>query len=472
MLRKMCREQLGDADVRAICKSRGFSAREATTRAVFENFFLSEIGVAAALRTLSQREIATLHLLAACKEEVEISFFARLYGAGRAETIYYGTYNQRYTDVMKQVQANLIRRGVLLFAEAIPDDGTLTRLQRLRFRFPAEFEPFLPPLVTDTRLAAGEGEVRRAALREKLLEIVSDPPRNRSTDQYALKIVDGELRMGQQAFRVKMLRQWQEASWEAGLPHRKSTQAPAVPDDGLWRYSLKPIAGVRFLCASLQEGQWAPANALMPLLQVLCYGYPVPDSTAICETGWQAGFLARQKIGGEMCYRLATADPAAESADIETYLSVMPDGSAAIALEHIPYATLERIAAVSDFRPASTGSSLLATPNLIRLGRLPGVLRDQAPLQWLRQHSSLYREACATVDERRGRQIIHTNLVVARITDPALRVQIARSLPEPGQLVSLSDEFVAFPPALLPIIERTASKAGHVIKTVHEPAEK
>jgi hypothetical protein len=42
MLHNMCHETLSNADVTAICKARGFSARESATRALFENFFLSE----------------------------------------------------------------------------------------------------------------------------------------------------------------------------------------------------------------------------------------------------------------------------------------------------------------------------------------------------------------------------------------------------------------------------------------------
>jgi hypothetical protein len=41
-VRQMCHETLSNADVTAICKARGFSARESATRALFENFFLSE----------------------------------------------------------------------------------------------------------------------------------------------------------------------------------------------------------------------------------------------------------------------------------------------------------------------------------------------------------------------------------------------------------------------------------------------
>lgn len=467
MLQQMCREHLSDADIKAICKSRGFSAREASSRAIFENFFLSDIGVADALAGLSQRELALLHLLAHVKDEVDVAFFTRVYGDSRiTASPYLYTYNQRYADVLKQVQANLIRRGLLLYAEAIPPDGITTKLQRLRFRFPAEFEAFLPPLLPGARSAAGNGEVRSEVLRQKLLELVGEgrPQGAPDAQRFALKIVDGMLRIGQEPFRAALLQQWQQAGWSAELEQTK-TRAKGVPVEEARRRSLTPVEAVQYICAKLPEGQWAPAEALTPLLEVFCYGSQAVDGPMVCDVGWRWGCLARREIAGQMCYRLPAAE--ATAPDPATYLSELPDGSAVINLRTVPYDALEQIAAVSNLRPASSGPYLLATPHLVRLGRAMASVRHRPALRWLQENAATYREALALAAERWGKQIIHTNLLVARVTDPGLRVQIERSLPDLDGFISLSDEFIAFPHALLPIVERVVSKAGYVIKTRH-----
>jgi hypothetical protein len=51
MLKQMCKNDLNDSDIKAICKSRGFPAKEATSRDIFENFFISTIGIKEALNS-------------------------------------------------------------------------------------------------------------------------------------------------------------------------------------------------------------------------------------------------------------------------------------------------------------------------------------------------------------------------------------------------------------------------------------
>jgi len=470
MLQKMCRAQLSDADIKAICKSRGFSARESTSRAIFENFFLSDIGVTAALATLTSRELATLRLLARVKDEVDVAFFARVYGDSRVSSPY-NTYNQRYADVMKQVQAGLIRRGLLLYAEALPDDGEKTRLERLRFRFPVEFEAFLPPLLTDIRTAPGGGEARSEVLREKLLEIVADRRAGNTTDPYAISIAGGELRMGQGLYRAKLLREWQQRQWEDALSRARPAMATAGPAREAVAHSLTLIQSVELLLASLDDDAWAPAETLTPLLEVLAFDGKPADGPLVCEAGWRWGCLARQTVVGQMCYRLAPRAPVEAAVAPAGYLSAAPSGAALISLAVVPYEALEQVAAASNVQPASAGPYLLATPNLIRLGRATAVARNRPALRWLQEHAPAYQEAFALAAERWGKQIIHTNLLVARITDPALQVQIERGAPEPDAFVRLSDEFIAFPVALLPVVEKAVAKAGYVVKTLRGQAD-
>ncbi len=101
MLTEMCQQVLSTADIKAICKRRGFSAREASSRTMFENYFLSDIGVTAALASLSQEEIILLHLLQLENQAVDIRFFEPL---AQSKHAWHGTFTQRYTPAFKAVQ--------------------------------------------------------------------------------------------------------------------------------------------------------------------------------------------------------------------------------------------------------------------------------------------------------------------------------------------------------------------------------
>src|SRR5437899_20872 len=94
MLYVMCHDVLSSADIKAICKSRRFSDKEANSRSLFEHVFLSSIGVEDAMKTLTAAEIAALHLLHMENRVVDVTFFERLYGGVQAGLRTYGTFTQ------------------------------------------------------------------------------------------------------------------------------------------------------------------------------------------------------------------------------------------------------------------------------------------------------------------------------------------------------------------------------------------
>ena len=75
ILQRLSNISLTESDIKAICQSRGFSVKEVSSRPIFENFLLSDIGVADALKKLSKSEIILLHLLNSIDKVVDIAFF-------------------------------------------------------------------------------------------------------------------------------------------------------------------------------------------------------------------------------------------------------------------------------------------------------------------------------------------------------------------------------------------------------------
>ena len=99
MLNQMCHEVLSNADVNAIRKARGFTQTETNSRSQFESFYLSSIGLKAAMSTLTTEEAACLHLLSYQSKEVNIAFFDRVYGSAENNRYYYRTFTQRYKNI-------------------------------------------------------------------------------------------------------------------------------------------------------------------------------------------------------------------------------------------------------------------------------------------------------------------------------------------------------------------------------------
>ena len=199
MLHQMCHDTLSAADLKAISQSRGFSAAEAGSRALFESFFLSDIGVANALQTLTQEEVVLLHLLHSHATPVDIAFFGRVYTEGGA----YGTFTQRYQPVLQAVRTGLVRRGLLLMAESGDVRDGETKMERWRFHFPQQFARLLPPLLPAPPTFTAAGVINHAIVREKVMSLFTNKRFGlhvANLPQYDLAITTGDLLMGDQRF--------------------------------------------------------------------------------------------------------------------------------------------------------------------------------------------------------------------------------------------------------------------------------
>jgi hypothetical protein len=118
MLRDMYDAALTAADLRVICKSRDFYSDEVSSTPLFESVFLTEKGLKSAFGSLTQAEIALLHVLNFINKAVDVTFFEYFYGDRDSDTGHYQSFATRYTDIFKKVRVSLVRKGILLFAES------------------------------------------------------------------------------------------------------------------------------------------------------------------------------------------------------------------------------------------------------------------------------------------------------------------------------------------------------------------
>jgi hypothetical protein len=113
----------------------------------------------------------------------------------------------------------------------------------------------------------------------------------------------------------------------------------------------------------------------------------------------------------------------------------------------IPYTVLEILASVATLNIHN--SNLRAAANLIKIGNALTTVRKKSVFKWLRENSSGFRTAIEMAQKRWGKQIIHEDLMVARVRDLSLKVQIEKSFTDSQNIVSLSDDYIIFPCDLL-----------------------
>ncbi len=462
MLNQMCESDINDADIKAICRSRGFPAKEATSRDVFENFFISTIGVEEALNSLTYKEVVFLHLLNKIKKKVGINYFKRLYGcAESADGYYYGTFTKQYKETFKEVKNNLVRKGVLI---AIDQEmhGKSAKMERLRFSFPPEFGEFLPPLVKPSKFKEA-GDFKSAVLRDKLLEIGGGREKpshlpNSKKKSFILEIKDGELSIGDNRFRAKHLLDWQKACMRASIKTDTKKQSyPSYPSE-----DMAPIDVVFYTLSQLGAHEWLPAGSLDVVLEIFTGDTASHPSEQICEVGWVWGCFVKVVVDKTAYYRLPDDSLGdATSSPPEQYLQIAPDGTVVLNLVKIPYAALEVLASVAllDIHNAN----LRATADIIKIGNALATVQKEGAFEWLRGNSSGFRSAIEIAEKRWGKQIIHEDLMVAQVKDLSLKVQIEKSCTG-SQLILLPDDYIAFPGDLLPAIQKIVGASGHVIK--------
>lgn len=447
----MCHEYLSQADIKALAKSRGFVAKEITTRKVLENFYLSPTGVSQAMNQLTEAEVACLHLLNQVEQPVTVAYFERLYNPDYQQSYYASTtYTQRYQPVFKQVRTQLIRRGILIMGQANVADST--KMERWRFCLPEAFVPYLPRPLSGVQESDRVGKVRRDVPRGKLLALLGQAlTPSPKIPHYELSLQQGQLLIGQRPFQAHILQAWQKAAWQQVMPNNKPS-----PDEMV----LSSLDALTYLLGLLKPNEWVLPESLNTALTIFCRYQS--NSDRMCQLGWEWGYLAKNIIDGQSYYRLANlnTDETLEKSP-DTYLTIQQDQTALVNLQTIPYQALEQLNQVAYLEIKDW--ELVARSNLMRMGNASAEVLAGPLVDWLTTHSPAFAETQRVVQARWGKQVLHTNLYVAHVKDLALRVRLERGL-KANQIVVLDDKYIAFPPKALSTVKRIVNQAGHVIK--------
>ncbi|MBF0288725.1 MAG: hypothetical protein HQM14_12975 [SAR324 cluster bacterium] len=470
MLTQMCQTELSTADIKTICKNRNFPQKAASSRSIFENYFLTEIGVETALQSLKPEERILLHFITQEKEAVDLKFFACLYPKKQE----YGSFTQKYTPVFKAVQSNLVRKGLLLMGVR-KTWGKETKTERWQFIFPKEFNKCLPSILEQSSSLSVRGNYKDAILRNKILVLAqSNQTVSDEDSQDHITIIKGKLLIGTRLFTTEHfkegpIKQWQKLIVFPKQEQRKQAANKPIHLEDLEAMTIekKEITSVLSDAFSqLAPNAWVEAKEIEPLLKVFYYGTTPPQSIHVCEVGWKAGCLKKYNQGDKTYYR-PPDELAASEIDPADYLTVESDRSIRIDLKKIPYESLELLASIAHFEVV--GSRLITYPDLICMGQASETTQQHSLIEWLKNSSPAFSEAFATMKKRLGKIIIHDDLLIAKVTDLSLKVQIQKALPQSTPVVLLSNDFIAFPKGYLADVQRIVMKSGYAIKTVKAP---
>ena len=298
MLKEMFLE-LGQADFKAIGRSRGFDSQTIASPQLMQHVFLSEQGVAAALASLSEAESLGLHLLNCIQDEVGLEFFRKTYPDAAPRNSYYGSYTERFRGLFQQVKTQLVRRGLLLFGTLTANESAGAVLQRRRFRFPEVFASLLPAPFKASKLSTDAApQYRRELLRQKVTEILPEAAASSAkaaSEEGRWRLAEGELLFGGQPFRVERLEAWRARQFDAAVGYANK----ALPK------ALLPVPLLRYALSRLREDEWLAPSELLPLWKMVLAGVKAPEPQAVCEAGFQWACLEKAEQEGASLLPLA-----------------------------------------------------------------------------------------------------------------------------------------------------------------------
>ncbi|BBO83743.1 hypothetical protein DSCO28_43090 [Desulfosarcina ovata subsp. sediminis] len=460
IVEKMCKAELTAADIKAISNARGFSLPDTRSPAHLESLLLSDVGLKAVFSTLEPKEIIMLHFLKGWKKPVDVAAFERMTGKRNK---WHGTFNQQYGEVFKQIKTRLIRKGILVFATGPIKADSKTRLERQVFAFPSPFHADLPPLFPSAKAFPGPGEDKNAFIRNKLDQLIH-PRSAGATDSSPWEIKDGELYMGDAPFDVDSFCQWQRRRWLATgeLGHLHSGQQNA---------RMSPMDALDYAFATLAPDEWIEPDDLIPVLKMFCPEKQNPNPVKALRHGWETACLVRQQQGEKTWYR--PAPPFEDVSQISAFDEYFSADRAGVGLQvdlaTIPLGCLEAVARISKMR--ITGGVLTAEPDMVRIGRVIHDIRDTRFARWLTDASHGFSQAFATASQRWGRQVVHGNLLVARVRDLGLKISLEKAFKD-GKIIFLPGDFIAFPEGLRSRVEAHATGNGFAVKTIDHTAKR
>ena len=449
IIKEMCGFELTPADVNAICKFRHFSSPQSASSEIVETLITSDVGLKSALDSLSQKEVIMLHFLTALEEPVDISAFTRI---SDTEGYRYGTFTQRYQKVFKDIKQRFIRKGLLVFYTDQSLTGNKTRMERIRLCVPVEFREHLPGMFACSLKSDQQGIISKDRI-QRLLTDIGRLNGKSLEDELSFGIdQNGCLRIGGRSFSIAGLEQWQYRQWKND----------AAKDMGIasYEYSFDCLTALKLLFSSLNLDEWIDPEQLKPALDIFCNFKKKPDIHRLCRLGWELGVLKKATFDIGTCYRMSRFmdEPLGDILE-ESY--VTDQEKACIDFKKIPLTLLARLSKIARFRVEN--KKIHSTPDLVMMGRQLNEIRNTPQFFRLINHLSEFKDLFQQLEKNWGKEIIHSNLMIAQIKHIGLKASLEQAFSNEPVLF-LPDGFIAFPKGMTANIEKAVIQNGFAVK--------
>lgn len=449
-IKEMCHKILTNTDLKAIVAGRGFDKHCLSSRDKFENYFHSVIGLDQAISSLEQQEKIFLYYLYVQGDWVTVDFFIPLYKTAAA-TYQYGTYTQKYNDIYKLIQSNLIRKGILAIRESYGD----SKLERWRFKVPELFAKYLPEPFNKMLQSDQDGETDEIKLRSKIAECLLTKNSQKMSD---LVHISGErLYFGNNKFCMATLKSWQKQKWCQNYVTDLKKQFKDRENKFTEKFQQYIVTAFK----KLANKHWITSKSLQPLLNFIFAPNKIIKPEKILEIGYSLGCLQKISIDGNIYYSNVDLISTQDTSNPELYLKLVNNGFI-VNLKKIPYVQLANLAAVGSF--FNLDKKLFVSFKFADLMKMDTNFLESPLLCWMSQQSAMLAQQIKEIQIKHGKVLLHKNILVAKINDLRLKAHIIKACEKEKDIIFLPNDFLAFPKTKKPELEKLIKKVGYAIK--------
>lgn len=481
MAKKYTRSEEGDAFVKMfengitagdkakIIKARNFPKNTANNLELFKSYFLSGEGLTPIIKKLSEREIIVLHILSFNSWIADVSVFDAVYtplpkqNGNRWRA--YETFTKQYGAVLKAVQTLLVQKGLLVQYEY--KFGGKSKTERMRFMFPSAFVKYLPPPFFNLKKLEGIGSYNEENSRKLLLAAIQ--PKTQKKAQ-VISLQNKKLYLGNVIFNLVELEKSKLSTWQLSSSAEILNHTYMDVTQGK-TFSIFLLDQLK----KMPKDKWFNTQSLSALLEVWDDTRKRKDLSSeeksssrydlkqFCEAGWEAGILQKKKDKRISYYRLV--EEATTAILPNEYMAVKEQDEVAINLKTIPFPDLAILSQIATFNP-STSSKATIDPDLVNIASISAETWNHPLIAWLKTNAPSFKEAFDYFEKQYGKELVHQNLLVAKVEDLSLRVLVEKELQKKHQVILLAENFIAFPREALGIVDKIVTKSGNVIKNV------
>jgi hypothetical protein len=448
----MMHESLTATDIREICKSRTFPVTDNMTKDTFKNFFLSTVGVEKAISRLSTEEIVFLSMLKNGKE-VNVAYFSLLY----KEYDEYGTFTQKYLNVYRSIKQNLVRTGLLISYERNSGYKKNSKLERMQFIFPSEFINYLPaPFIKIKESNVLLSKEDDSVLRKKVGGIVNQKLSSTKDNIY---IENSTLKYQSTLFNVPALNKWRKEKLKKYIDKQRHSSKviyiSALDKQGTINTTQILIDAL----VKLNSNQCISADSLSPIFKFIYGDTHTINLEEVLDQMLSLGFLSKVELDGKNHYHYSDS---LKKNDIlpEDYLSIEEENF--IVNLKIPYKALEQLAILCNF--TVNKKSLCANLDFPRLVKKYSLLKEEPLLLWFKNRSKAIRDKINDVEKRYGKILLHSNLLLAKVSDFKLKAIFVKKYEGSNKMIFLPNDYIVALQEERKNIEKLVLKSGLAVK--------